>query len=134
MEELHHRRGRPGVDGAGPMSRHGIEYSSPADLGVDVRADLRRRPRRQHERPAGNGCSASASTAANTAPVRRPPAAGRRRRPATSRHQSTAAACICSSEANSRPRQNESRTYGIGRSTRALSRGFSARAGSTSTP
>jgi hypothetical protein len=39
-------------------------------------------------------------------------------------------ACICSSESNSRPRQNESRTYCIGRSTRGLSFGLPARAGS----
>ena len=56
------------------------------------------------------------------------------RRPATSRRQLIRACCICSSDADSRPRQNESRTYGIGRSTRGLSLGLTARAGSTRLP
>jgi len=42
---------------------------------------------------------------------------GEGRRPATPALQRSASACICSSEANSRPRQKLSRTYGIGRST-----------------
>ena len=41
---------------------------------------------------------------------------------------------MCCRDTNSRPRQNESRTYGIARSTRALSRGRPALAGSISVP
>jgi hypothetical protein len=36
--------------------------------------------------------------------------------------QRAASACICPSDANARPRQKLSRTYGIGRPTLALSR------------
>jgi hypothetical protein len=82
----------------------------------------------------GNGCRASASTAANTDAGAAPDSARLERRPATSVHHTTAAACISCSEANWRPRQKLSRIYGIGRSTRALSRGLPRRAGSTSTP
>jgi hypothetical protein len=45
-----------------------------------------------------------------------------------------ASACICGSDASSRPRQKLSRTYGTGRPARALSRGFSARAGPARQP
>ena len=49
-EELHHRRGDADVGGLADVPpRHRVEHL--VDLGVDVRADLRRRPRGQHERP-----------------------------------------------------------------------------------
>ena len=80
----------------------------------------------------GSDRNACASTARNTA-IGAAPASGRQCRcPATSRHQAKACSRICCSEVNSRPRQNESRTYGIGRSTRGLSFGLAARAGSIS--
>jgi hypothetical protein len=83
---------------------------------------------------AGSGRSASFSAASNTA-AGAAPASGRQCRcPATSSDQRTAWACIWGSDANSRPRQKLSRTYGTGRSTLALSRGFSARAGSIRQP
>ena len=81
--------------------------------------------------PEGSGRSASFSAASNTAAGAAPASGRHARRPATSADQRSASACICASDANSRPRQNESRTYGIGRSTLALSRGLIARAGST---
>jgi hypothetical protein len=82
----------------------------------------------------GNGFRAAASTAANTAAGAAPSRLGCRRAPATSTDQSRASCCIASSDVNDRPRQNESRTYGMARSTRALSRGFAALAGSMSVP
>ena len=83
---------------------------------------------------AGSGRSASFSAASNTAAGAAPSSGRHARRPATSADQRTASACICSRDVNSRPRQKQSRTYGIGRSTLALSRGLSARAGSTRQP
>ena len=71
---------------------------------------------------AGNGRSASFSTAPNTAAGAAPSSGRHRRRPATSADQRAASACIRSSDVNSRPRQKLSRTYGIGRSTLALPR------------
>jgi hypothetical protein len=82
----------------------------------------------------GSGFSSSASTASNTDSGAAPPSGRHERRPATFSDQSRAASCIASSEANVRPRKNESRQYGIGRSTRGLSRGLFARAGSINTP
>ena len=83
---------------------------------------------------AGNGRKEPFSALSNTA-AGAPPSSGRHaRRPATSADQRSASACICASEVNSRPRQKLSRTYGIGRSTRALSRGLRARAGSIRQP
>ncbi len=82
----------------------------------------------------GNGFSSSRSTASNTLSGAAPCNGRHERRPATLSDQSRAARCIASSEANSRPRKNESRQYGIGRSTRGLSFGFWARAGSINTP
>ena len=79
----------------------------------------------------GNGRNADASTAANTAAGAAPSSGRHARAPATSRLQRSASARIPASEPNSRPRQNESRTYGIGRSTCGLSLGLAARAGST---
>ena len=83
---------------------------------------------------AGNARNAGPSTAANTAAGAAPSSGRQARAPATSFAQRTAAACIPSTEVNVRPRQKESRTYGIGRSTRGLSLGLKARAGSTSVP
>jgi hypothetical protein len=74
--------------------------------------------------PAGSGRSASFSTASKTAAGAAPSSGLHARCPATSADQRAAPACICSSDANSRLRQKLSRTYGIGRSTRALSRGL----------
>jgi hypothetical protein len=59
---------------------------------------------------AGNGASARCSTAANTAAGAAPSSGRHARWPATSLLQATASARIASSEVNSRPRQNESRT------------------------
>jgi hypothetical protein len=84
--------------------------------------------------PVGSGRSASFSTASKTAAGAAPSSGRHARRPATSSDQRAASACIRSSDVNSRPRQKLSRTYGIGRSTLALSRGFSARAGSMRQP
>jgi hypothetical protein len=56
----------------------------------------------------GRGASFSFSTAANTAAGAAPSSGRHDRRPATSVHQRTAPACICSRLVNSRPRQNES--------------------------
>ena len=51
-EELHHRGGDPDVGGlADVLPRDGVKNT--VDLGVDIRADLRRRPRGQHERLRG---------------------------------------------------------------------------------
>ena len=72
--------------------------------------------------PAGSGRSASFSTASNTAAGAAPSSGRHARCPATSADQRAASACICASDANSRPRQKLSRTYGIGRSTLALPR------------
>ena len=136
VEELHHRRRwtRTSSGLADVPPRHRVEH--PADLGVDVRADLRRRPAwPARTAPAGSGCSASRlDRVEHRGRGARPPAAGTPARPATSAHQRAAAACICASEVNSRPRQNESRTYGIGRSTCGLSLGLSALAGSIRQP
>ena len=118
-----------------PISRHGTEYRALPTLRwqsgpigpVDQVASTKSL--------GGNGFSAAASTASNTdtglAPsndavgpdVRDLPAPASAPRPASA-----------ASEVNSRPRQNESRTYGIARSTRGLSFGLNARAGSASTP
>ena len=82
----------------------------------------------------GSGASAPASAAANTAAGAAPSSGRHGRCPATSADQRAAPACICARLVNSRPRQNESRIYGIGRSTCALSRGFRDLAGSTRQP
>jgi hypothetical protein len=82
----------------------------------------------------GSGLSSSRSTASNTLSGAAPSSGRHERRPATVSAQSRAAEASASIEANSRPRKNESRQYGIGRSTRGLSFGFLARAGSISTP
>ena len=82
----------------------------------------------------GSGPSASFSAAANTTAGPAPSSGRHARTPATSVHQRSAAACICASDVNSRPRQKLSRTYGIGRSTRGLSVGRNARAGSGRNP
>lgn len=76
------------------------------------------------------GASIAAKTAAGAAPV-----SGRHDRvPATCRDQPAASSCIASRLVKVRPRQNESRTYGMGRSTRGLSWGLNARAGSIRVP
>ena len=58
---------------------------------------------------AGNGISAAASTAANTAAGAAPSSPRCAHRPATSVHHVSAAACICATDVNSRPRQKLSR-------------------------
>ncbi len=82
----------------------------------------------------GSGASASFSFASNTTAGAAPPSGRHCRCPATSTDHRSAARCICSIEVNSRPRHHESRIYGIGLSTRPLSRGFRDRAGSTRAP
>src|SRR5512144_2770277 len=116
------------------MNRHGTEYKVLPTLtwmsGPTVGADQEASTNTLR----GNGLSTAASTASNTERGAAPPSGRQDRVPATVRDQSRAACCIPSSEANSRPRKNESRQYGIGRSTRGLSFGLPARAGSISTP
>ena len=82
----------------------------------------------------GSGLSAGASTAANTTAGAAPSNGRQARAPATSLDQRTAPDCMSYKEVNARPRQKESRTYGMGRSTRGLSLGLNARAGSTRVP
>ena len=67
-------------------------------------------------------------------PGRRRPAAGTTAARPPRAHQRSALGLHLRQLVNSRPRQNESRIYGIGRSTCALSRGFRDRAGSTRQP
>jgi hypothetical protein len=57
----------------------------------------------------GSGCSAWASTAANTEAGAAPPNGRHWRCPATSRHHTRACCCMCCSDVNSRPRQKLSR-------------------------
>jgi len=117
-----------------PMNRHGTEYRllptriwmSGPTVGRDQQACT--------NTVRGNGFSSASSTAWKTASGAAPSSGRHDRRPATLADQSTAARCICPSEVNSRPRKNESRQYGMGRSTLGLSRGLRARAGSISTP
>jgi hypothetical protein len=61
-------------------------------------------------RRAGSGSSAWASTAANTLAGAAPESGRQARCPATSLDHRSASVCICWIEANSLPRQNESRT------------------------
>jgi hypothetical protein len=117
-----------------PISRQGIEYSVVATLAWMSGPTLAVAQLASTNTVAGSASSASASTAANTLAGAAPCSGRHDRWPATCWHQSSAACCSCSSEANSRPRQNESRMSGMGRSTRGLSVGLPARAGSISTP
>jgi hypothetical protein len=113
-----------------PIRRHGTEYNagptltwmSGPTLPVDQVANV--------NTLRGNGFNAGASNAANTAAGAAPSRPGCARYPATSRHHTSAPSRMCSNDSKSRPRQNESRTYGIARSTRGLSLGLNARAGS----
>ena len=117
-----------------PMCRHGTEYSTfstRAWMSVPILAFAHMA---STNGSAGSGRSASFSIAANTAAGAAPSSGRHGRCPATSRDQRAASACICARLVNSRPRQNESRTYGMGRSTLALSRGFRDLAGSIRHP
>ena len=117
-----------------PSSFHGTEYNvlptltwqSGPTFAVDQVARV--------NRVGGNGIRASLSAAANTLNGIAPSRPWCDRVPATCRHQVIAADCISATEANSRPRQNESLIYGTCRSTRGLSFGLRARAGSISVP
>ena len=82
---------------------------------------------------AGSGSSAGRSTSRKTSRGRCP-VVPCTRRPASSRHHRSSAAFTSSRLAKARPRQNASRTKGIARSTRGLSRGCFARAGSMRQP
>ena len=117
-----------------PMCRHGTEYSTLSTWAWISGPIFAVAHVASTNGSAGSGRSASFSTVSNTAAGAAPSSGRHARRPATSSDQRAASACICARVVNSRPRQNESRTYGIGRSTRALSLGFSARAGSTRQP
>ena len=117
-----------------PRDALGTEYSVPATLAWmsgPTRADDQVA---STNGSAGSAASAGRSTASNIAAGAAPSSGRQARAPATSTHQRSAMRRISGSEANSRPRQNESRTYGIGRSTCGLSFGLNARAGSTSVP
>jgi hypothetical protein len=117
-----------------PRCFHGTEYKLWPTLTWMSGPTLHRDHSASTNGALGSGASFCFSTAPNTAAGAAPSSGRQDRRPATSAHQRTAAACICSRLVNSRPRQNESRIYGIGRSTCALSRGFLDRAGSTRQP
>ena len=117
-----------------PMCRHGTEYSTLPTRAWMSGPILALAQVASTNGSAGSGRSACFSAAANTAAGAAPSSGRQARCPATSSDQRTASACICASEANSRPRQKLSRTYGIGRSTRGLSAGRYARAGSTRHP
>jgi hypothetical protein len=117
-----------------PMCCHGTEYSTRSTWAWISGPIFARAQVASTNGPAGSGRSACFSAASNTAAGAAPSSGRHGRRPATSADQRSASACICASEVNSRPRQNESRTYGIGRSTLALSRGLTALAGSTRQP
>ena len=106
-----------------PMCRHGTEYSTLPTRAWMSGPILALAQVASTNGSAGSGLSASFSAAANTAAGAAPSSGRQARCPATSSDQRTASACICASEANSRPRQKLSRTYGIGRSTRGLSAG-----------
>jgi hypothetical protein len=84
--------------------------------------------------PAGSGASVPFSAASNTASGLAPSSGRQARCPATPVHHRSPSACIWAREVNSRPRQNESRIYGIGRPACGLSRGLRDRAGSTRQP
>jgi len=107
----------PGLAGVDPLTdrppRHGVDRLT--DPGVDVRSDLRRGPGGQHERPQRQRVERRGFDRGDH----------RYRRGAFHRptwpgadhiaHHATAAVCMCGTEVNSRPRQNESRTLRIGR-------------------
>ena len=93
-----------------PMCRQGTEYSTLPTRAWISAPILAFAQVVSTNGPAGSGGSAAASTASNTA-AGVAPASGRQERcPATWALHRAASACICSSEVNSRPRQNESRT------------------------
>ena len=117
-----------------PMCRHGTEYSTLSTRAWMSGPLFAFAQVASTNGAAGSGRKASFSTAVNTTAGAAPSKGRHGRAPATSADQRTASACICASEVNSRPRQNESRTYGIGRSTRGLSAGRNTRAGSGRNP
>jgi len=99
------------------MWRHGTEYKVRPTLTWMSGPTLHRDHCASTNGSAGSGLSRSCSAAANTAAGAAPSSGRHDRRPATSVHHRSAPDCICSMLVNSRPRQNESRIYGIGRST-----------------
>jgi hypothetical protein len=117
-----------------PMCRHGTEYSTLPTRAWMSGPIFALAQVASTNGSAGSGSSASFSAAANTAAGAAPSSGRQARVPATSAHHRSASACICPRLANWRPRQNESRTYGIGRSTRGLSAGRNTRAGSGRNP
>ena len=116
------------------MCRHGTEYRLLPTLTWMSGPTLHRDHSASMNGSGGSGARRSSSAAANTAAGAAPSSGRHARCPATSVHQRTASACICSRRVNSRPRQKLSRIYGIGRSTCGLSLGFRDRAGSTRQP
>jgi hypothetical protein len=102
------------------MCFHGTEYKLRPTLTWISGPTLHRDQSASTNGDTGSGASRSFSAAANTAAGAAPSSGRQRRCPATSAHQRTASACMCSTLVNSRPRQKLSRIYGIGRSTCAL--------------
>ena len=82
----------------------------------------------------GTGSSAACSVAWKTPSGWAPPSGRHARRPATCRQQISAACTIACRFGKSRPAKKLSRTEGMGRSTRGLSFGLRALAGSISMP
>jgi hypothetical protein len=107
-----------------PMCRHGTEYSTLPTRAWISGLIFAFAHVASTNGSAGSGRSASFSTAANTAAGAAPSSGRHARPPATSSDQRSAASCIWTRLMNSRPRQNESRTYGTGRSTLGLSVGW----------
>ncbi len=115
-----------------PISGHGTEYRHRPTLMWMSGPTLATDQVASTNGVAGSARRAGASTVANTVAGAAPSRGRQARAPATSWDQRTASACIAARLGKVRPRQNESRTYGIGRSTRGLSLGRKARTGSTS--
>ena len=119
-EELHHRVGDAHVGGLADVPpRHRVQHLLRPGRGCRGRSSPSPTWPARTARPAA--AAARPSRPRRTPRPGRRPSSGRHARPpATSADQRSASACICARLVNSRPRQNESRTYGIGRSTLRL--------------
>jgi len=117
-----------------PMCRQGTEYKTLSMTTWQSGATFGLTHRASWNPLVGNGSSSGSSTARNTDSGCAPSSIRCDRSPATSVHQVAARACMPATLAKVRPRQNESRTYCIIRSTRGLSLGLTARAGSIRQP
>ena len=92
------------------MCCHGTEYSTRSTCAWMSGPIFARAQVASTNGSAGSGLRASFSAASNTTAGAAPSSGRHARRPATPADQRAAAACICSSEVNSRPRQKLSRT------------------------